>query len=213
LKDFFFNRVLPFNPSCACTPRAGSAIPSDTLFWIFVMPITVVSSTASGANLTWADFTTVAPPMTDPADGEPIDAYTTFNYQLTNGTPVASGGNFKVAEPNTLRITPNARVTSTTTKTAGLLAHEAFHYDLGFCIARVVAKRLAAIVKPSAAEVTAEGLKILRYHFHTRAGIIQRRYDKDTHHGTVARYQAVWLTRMTACKGNANATQIGGFYL
>jgi len=177
------------------------------------MPINVVSSTLTGSNLSWGDFSIVAPPLVDPADGHTIDAYTSFDYQLSNGTPTASGSNFVVPQPNTLTITPNAKVTNTTAHTAALLAHESFHYDLGFCIARVVAKKLERIELPTAAQVTAEGLRLFAYHFRTRAGLIQARYDADTHHGTVARYQNIWANRMAACKGDANATQIGGYWL
>lgn len=187
--------------------------PPIPIKWTKLMPITVVSSTLTGSNLTWGDFTIVAPPLVDPADGHTIDAYTTFDYQLSNGTPAASGSNFVVPQPNTLTITPRASVTNTTAQTAGLLAHEAFHFDLGFCIGRVVAKKLEALSKPTAAAVTAEGLRLFQYHFRTRAGLIQARYDADTRHGTVSRYQTIWANRMATCKGDANATSIGGFLL
>ncbi len=177
------------------------------------MTITAVSSTLTGTELTWGDFTVVPPPLVDPADGHTIDAYTSFDYQLANGTPVASGGKFRVPDPNTLTITPQASVTTGTAKTAALLAHESFHFDLGFCIARVVAKKLEDLEMATAADVTTEGLRLFDYHFRTRAGLIQARYDKDTHHGTVARYQRVWADRMATCKGDPNATRIGGFWL
>ena len=50
-------------------------------------------------------------------------------------------------------------------------------------------------------------------HFVFRAGLIQRRYDLDTQHGTVQYDQQVWTARMSTCLASPQSTQIGGFWL
>lgn len=177
------------------------------------MAITAVSQTSSGSNLSWADFTVVSTPLVDPADGSAIDAYTNFDFNLVSATPVASGTKFKFQDPDTLRITPNCQVHNSTAQTAGLLAHESFHFDLGFCVARVVAKKLMKLEEPTQAALRTAALALFQFHFRDRTGLIQRRYDADTHHGTSARYQRIWATRMTACKADAKAKQLGGYWL
>jgi hypothetical protein len=47
----------------------------------------------------------------------------------------------------------------------------------------------------------------------TRAGLIQRRYDKDTNHGTIAHFQRIWKNSMAGCLANERADHLLGWWL
>lgn len=174
------------------------------------MPINVVGAPM---NLTWGHFTIVPNQIIDPADGTLVDAYTAFNYnipvtptQVINGQQ-ALGSNF------TITITPNARVWTGVARTDALLSHEEWHYHIGIVTARALAKQLAALRAPTLPQLSVLFNDAVKLHFTTRAGILQKRYDIDTRHGTQAHYQKIWKDRMTAVLANPNSDQIGGFYL
>ena len=40
-------------------------------------------------------------------------------------------------------------------------------------------------------------------HFVTRTGLLQRRYDIDTRHGTSSHFQKIWKDRMAVCRQSA----------
>jgi hypothetical protein len=170
-----------------------------------------IVASRSPAVLSWSDYTPVAH-LVDPADGGVMDAYTTFNYATPAGW-AQFGGQVGFADGQTVSITPRCRVRSGAAQTAPLLAHEQFHYDVGFVIARVVAKALARLRAPDLAQLAASQNDVIRLHFIVRAGLIQRRYDLDTGHGANARHQSHYLRLMTACLANPNAVQIGGWRL
>ncbi len=174
------------------------------------MPITVQGSPI---NLTWANFSTVPNQIPDPADGVLVDAYTAFNFNIPNTPTRLVDGQHAVGETFTITITPNARVWSGVAQTANLLSHEEWHYHVGIVTARALARQMAALRAPTLPALGTLFQAAVRLHFTTRAGILQKRYDMDTHHGTQAHYQRVWKDRMTAVLSNPRADQIGGFYL
>lgn len=182
------------------------------------MPIT---ATRAISTLSWSEFAVVNPPLVDPADGHQVDAYTSFNWELPNRPPQIIDGQLALNQNNVLRITPSDGVTPTgrpkvtrpTSQTAALLAHEQFHYDVGFVIARVVARNLMALRKPDAASMIAAIGQLTHFHFRTRAKLIQSRYDIDSRHGTNSTYQRIWKQKMVHCLANPNATKLGGFWL
>lgn len=168
---------------------------------------------ATPVTLAWRNFTTVAGPLIDPADGQSVDALTAFNFNLPTLPPRTVAGQLAVADPNVLTITPNAQVVAGVPQTPALLSHEQFHYDVGIVTARALARHLAALRAPNVAALGTAVREAARLHFTTRAGLIQRRYDLDTRHGTNAHYQRIWKNRMAACLANPRSETIGGFYL
>ena len=97
--------------------------------------------------------------------------------------------------------------------TAPLLAHEQFHYDVGFVVCRALAHQLTIARAPTLAGLATKLAALLDLHIKRRVALIQRRYDLDTQHGLNDKYQRIWLDRMTACLANPAANQIGGFWL
>jgi hypothetical protein len=174
------------------------------------MAITV---TTSPINLTWANFTVVPNRILDPADRTLVDAYTTFAFNIPNFPPKAYGSQIGFADPMTITITPNASVWSGVMQTADLLSHEQWHYDIGTLTARNLAKELSRARKNTIPELIKVLQDTVKLHFTTRAGLLQKRYDLDTRHGTQAHYQRIWKDRMRVCLANVNETQLGGFYL
>ena len=174
------------------------------------MAITVQSNPA---NLTWGNFMVVPNKILDPGDNTLVDAYTTFRYQLPDRPPRQINGQFALADPLTITITPRAQVWSGIAQTAALLSHEQWHYDVGIVTARALARELSRMRARDMPSLVTAFNAAIRLHFHTRAGLLQKRYDLDTHHGTNAHYQRIWKDRMTACLAHPNADQLGGFYL
>ena len=172
------------------------------------MAITV---SANPVVLRWQHFRSVGT-LIDPADGQAMDAYTSFNYNIP-ATPQSSGRHQTVADPLVITITPNCKVRTGATRTAALLSHEQFHYDVGIVTARALARQLSHLRANTVAALATQLRAAVRLHFTTRAGLLQRRYDKDTHHGTNAHYQGIWKNRMRTCLGNSRADQLGGYYL
>ena len=182
------------------------------------MPIT---ATRAIGTLSWSDFAVVRPPLVDPADGHQVDAYTAFSWEFPDRPPQEIDGQLALNQNNVLRIRPSdgatppgrPKVTRGTSQNAALLAHEQFHYDVGFVIARVVARNLMALRKPDRASMIAAIRQLTHYHFRTRARLIQSRYDIDSRHGTNSTYQRIWKQKMANCLANPNATKLGGFWL
>ncbi|MEZ5429517.1 MAG: hypothetical protein R2747_24950 [Pyrinomonadaceae bacterium] len=168
---------------------------------------------ANPVNLTWGHFTVVPNQITDPADGSLVDAYTTFNFNIPSLPPRTVDGKQAFADPMTITITPNCQVWSGVAQTAALLSHEQWHYDIGTVTGRALARELSRARKKTVAELITVLQNAVQLHFRTRAGLLQKRYDIDTRHGTNSHYQGVWKSRMTTCLGNPNADQLGGFYL
>ena len=149
----------------------------------------------------------------DPADGTLQDAYTAFDYDMPDKGSRMVGAQFALAVPNVITISPKAEMRIGAVMDPGLLAHEQFHYDVGFVVARAFAHQLTIARAHSLAALIADYAHLERLHFQTRVKLIQRRYDIDTAHGTNAHYQKIWLDRMAACIANPKANQIGGFWL
>ncbi len=149
----------------------------------------------------------------DPADGTEQLAFTEYHVGLPSLLPRTVGSDKALAETFQIRITPRAKIKIGTVLTTALREHEQFHYDVGFVIARRVATLLADLRADTDAELEEKFNKTIKLHFKTRNNLIQRRYDLDTHHGTQAHYQKVWLDRMKACLAKADSTKIGGYFL
>jgi len=174
------------------------------------MAITIV---ANPASLAWVNFTPSATQIVDPNDGTLVDALTRFNFNLPPLPPRMVNGQFAMADPNVITITPNAQVFTGVLQTPALLSHEQFHYDVGIVTARALARELMALRAPNQAALATAVQNAARLHFTTRAGLLQRRYDLDTRHGTNAHYQRIWKDRMTSCLANPRSDQLGGFFL
>lgn len=170
-----------------------------------------IIATRAPTTLAWSNFTSVST-LLDPTDGGDLDAYTEFNYETPTGWRLVDG-RFAFADGQTVRVTPRARVRAGARQTAALLAHEQFHYDVGFVIARCVAKELFSLRAPTMADLVRQQNELIQLHFFRRVGLIQRRYDIDTGHGTNARWQAHYLRLMRECLANANANMLGGWWL
>jgi hypothetical protein len=149
----------------------------------------------------------------DPADGTEQLAFTEYHVDIPSLPARTVDGDKALADTFRIKITPRAKVKIGTTLTPTLLAHEQFHYDVGFVIARRVSVLLTDLRADTVGELEEKFNKIMKLHFKTRSGLIQRRYDLDTHHGTQAHYQKVWLDRMKACLAKADSTKIGGYFL
>ena len=172
-----------------------------------------ITAQASPVNLTWGQYTVVPDRILDPADNTLVDAYTTFRYNIPNLPPREIDGQFALADPMTITITPVLKVWSGVAQTAALLSHEQLHYDVGFVTARALGRHLMRLRGNSLADLRTALIDAVNLHLVTRAGLLQRRYDKDTSHGANAHYQGVWKNRMTACLADPRADQLGGFYL
>ena len=163
--------------------------------------------------LTWDDFDEVGT-LTDPNDGTAIDAFTAFEFELLPDLPAESHhGRFRMSRSMSISITPIARVRTGATQSAALLAHEHLHYDVGFVIARQLARELNVIDDATEPGLRARIDELIELHFHTRARLIQTRYDRESNHGQNAHFQRVWSQNMRACLGNPHASQIGGWML
>ena len=174
------------------------------------MAITVVTKPVA---LTWAHFTVTANKIPDPNDGTLVDAVTRFHFDFPDKAPRKIVNRFKMGDPNVITITPDARVWSGVAQTAELLSHEQLHYDVGTVVARALARHLMTLEEGSGAALLTAFQEAFQLHIFTRAELIQRRYDKDTEHGTVAHYQKIWKDQMTACLANPRATHLHGFWL
>jgi hypothetical protein len=168
---------------------------------------------ANPAKLTWSNFTVTGSQILDPNDNSMVDAYTAFRYSFQNLPAKQIDGKFAFPDPWIITITPTAQVWSGVQKTADLLSHEQWHYDVGIVTARALARELSRVRTNTELELRKKMDESINLHFIKRAGILQKRYDIDTRHGTNAYYQKIWKDRMTACLANANADQIGGFWL
>jgi hypothetical protein len=163
--------------------------------------------------LTWHDFTPSSGRLIDPNDGSLIDALTAFNFNFPSLPPVVKNGVYSLSLPNNIIIGPSAQVWVGVSKTAKLLSHEQFHYDVGTATARALARQLAVLKANSVAKLGTMMREAFNLHFTKRAGLIQRRYDLDTRHGTNDYYQKIWKKRMDQCLADPKSTTIGGFYL
>jgi hypothetical protein len=174
------------------------------------MAITV---SASPASLIWSDFTVTPNQIPDPGDNTMVDAYTTFDYVFPGSAPVNTGGVVRIPDPYTIAIMPRASVWMSVIQTPGLLSHEQWHYDVATITGRALCRELARLRGSSLADLRTKMQQAVQLHFHTRAGLLQKRYDADTRHGTNAHYQKIWKDRMTSTLANPNADTMGGFWL
>ncbi len=172
----------------------------------------VVTATRSITRLRIGDFVRL-PVVMDPADGTVQDAYTAFSFDIPDRGARITGTQYAMGIPNEIIIAPDAKLRIGATLTPALLAHEQFHYDVGFVAARALAHQLTIARAPSMAALIQTFRRLVDLHLGRRVALIQRRYDIDTQHGLNARYQRIWLDRMTACLANPSANQIGGFWL
>lgn len=164
-------------------------------------------------NLSWSDFRVSEIQLWDPGDNSWVDAYTTFEFNMTDRPPRTVDGMLALADPLTIKIAPKAEVWSQIRQTPELLSHEEWHYHLGIVVARAFARHAAALRARDNATLRNIFQEAFRLHFLTRVRLLQSRYDLDTGHGTNAHYQRIWKDRMTRCLANPNSNEIGGYYL
>jgi len=172
----------------------------------------VVGAMRLPVTLKAGDFLQV-PVVMDPADGTVQDAYTAFEYEIFDKGARMTGADYAFGVPNEIEVWPNAQVRIGVVLTPALLAHEQFHYDVGFVVCRALAYQMTIARAPTIAGLVTQLNSLVELHIKKRVKLIQRRYDVDTHHGLNAKYQRIWLDRMTACIANPAANQIGGFWL
>jgi hypothetical protein len=174
------------------------------------MAITVV---ADPEELAWDDFDVTPDQIPDPADGTLVDAFTRFDFDFPDKAARKLGHEFALGDPNVITISPNAQVYANVLQTDELLSHEQLHYDVGVVIARALAREISQLRAPSQPALRAALILAFDLHFKTRAGLIQRRYDKDTNHGTIHKYQKIWKDAMSGCLRHPRADHLMGWWL
>lgn len=165
------------------------------------------------ALLSWSNFTITNDKIEDPADGELVDAYTAFDYIFPNSAPVTKKGFLVVPENYTISLLPKAKVWKDVMQTEELLSHEQWHYDVGIITGRALCRQIATLKGTSLADLKLKLQAAIELHFNKRAGLLQKRYDTDTNHGTVERYQKLWKERMKATLADPKAETMGGYWL
>ena len=174
------------------------------------MPIT---ATRALSTLTWDDYDQ-RDVVIDPADGTQQDAFTSFRFDLRPNLPAERvDGRFRLPRSMQIAISPIALVDDDAAQTDDLLSHEQVHYDVGFVIARQLARELNVIDAATDRDLRKMVDDLFQLHFHTRARLIQSRYDRETQHGVNAHFQRVWKNNMSLCLANPQAFQIGGWML
>lgn len=174
------------------------------------MPIDVRRTTVA---LRWNDFTVTNNRPVDPADGTAQDSYTAFDYEIENKGPRKVGNLFAFPDPWKITISHRAVVWSGAGQTPGLLSHEQFHFDVGVVCARAMARSLEKIRVRKEVELLPILNEHIRLHLHRRAGLLQKRYDRETGHGANATAQTRWKRNMAACLANPAILMLGGWWL
>ncbi len=169
-----------------------------------------VSAFRTPTTLTLGDFTP-QPVVLD--HGLPVDAFTTFDFSTGTPLTVAVGSRFRVNPAMVILITPVALVRIGALMTPALLAHEQIHYDVGFVIARQLAREFNAIDDANDLHLQARMRTLVNLHFTTRAGLIQTRYDRESNHSLNAHFQKYWSDKMAKCLADPKAHEIGGWML
>ena len=172
-----------------------------------------ITAVASPDDLSWDDFDATPDRIRDPADGTLVDAFTRFDFDFPDMAPQKIGHELALADPNRSTISPNAKVFANVLQTDELLSHEQLHYDVGIVTVRALARELTRMRAPTLAALKSALQEAFNLHFKIRAGLIQRRYDKDTNHGTVAHYQKIWKNAMAGCLANERADLLLGWWL
>jgi hypothetical protein len=168
-------------------------------------------------TLTWDDFLE-KDQVLDPDTGAKVSARTAFEWDWPDKPKVTKDGQMAFAD-NTLMITPDCEVWKDSgalkdkKKGDALLSHEQFHYDVAHVIGRVVVRKLEVLRAKDASALDSAAWLVFQQHFIVRSRLIHRRYDLETKHGTNAHYQNAWKKLMKQTLDNANATQIGGWWL
>jgi len=173
----------------------------------------MVSAFRVPVSLTAGDYIP-QPVVVDPHDGTPQDAVTAYNFSLfPDPPPERVNGRFRVARSAAIMITPIAIIRTGVVMSADLLDHEELHYDVGFVIARQLARELNVIDAPTDADLRAKVAALFTLHFTTRNNLIQSRYDRETNHSQNHNLQRIWKSNMRTCLANAHAFQLGGWML
>ncbi len=168
------------------------------------MAITVVPRPVT---VSWSDFS--------PADSLPSDeeAHMDIGFDVENKNFRRVGNQFMVAETLEVGVKPQARVLRSASQTDKLLAHEQGHYDIGILAARALARELAALHAATPAALGLAMKSCFTLHRVTRLDPIQKKYDKDSGHGTNAQEQARWAGLIKAGLAAVAAVQLDGLPL
>jgi hypothetical protein len=151
-----------------------------------------VTVQANPQQLSWDNFREVA----SLTNGE--DAHIDVGFDISVANPRQIGGQWALAETFTITVTPRAKVLSSASKTAALLAHEQVHYDIGLLAGRAMGRALAAIRTASREALRTALNDTFTLHGVTRMGAIQVKYDTDTNHSAIATEQTRWRALTTA---------------
>ena len=109
----------------------------------------MINAFRNPTTLTFDDYDPRAS-IVDPNDGSVSDAFTSFDFELLPNLPAERhNGRFRLQRTMSLSITPIALIRDDAAATdpgmPSLLSHEQLHYDVGFVIARQLARELNVI--------------------------------------------------------------------
>ncbi len=180
----------------------------------------MITVQAAKINLTWSDFEVVKGPINDPHSRKPLDAWCTFSFDIVfNGSPRRKKGRVFVPPNTTIVISPQGKVLKKVIDTwsnaakQDLLQHEQLHFQVGIICGRALANYLKTLSASSSGKLRKKFDKAVKLHLDTRAGVIQKAYDKDTNHSKNKARQKIWNQRMKTCLKHINATRIGSLKL
>lgn len=168
------------------------------------MAITV---TPNPVSLSWSNFTPVS---TLPGNE---DAHIDFNFVVPTRPPRQVGSNWMLAETFAIAVSPVAKVKTSATQTAALLAHEQGHYDIAILVARALAADLQALSAPTQAALGQALNTTFNLHRTTRMGAIQSQYDTSTNHSQNTAQQSAWETAISTAMSSGSATTLQGLAL
>ena len=157
------------------------------------------------------------PPILNWKNFQPVDdlgddnAYTGFVFSLPIVNFLTVGG--MITLPNTMiTLRPKGCMVVKGSQTPALLKHEQGHYDIGYCVARVLAKDLEKLRESSASDLQSAINAAMSLH-EDNAEAIRLSYDNATQHGTDAAAQKSWNIMISKCKGDPSSTSLNGLDL
>jgi Bacterial protein of unknown function (DUF922) len=168
------------------------------------MPIAIVPLPVT---LSWSDFATVN------SLSNQEDAHIDPSYEVQNRPLRRVHNQFMLAETLEVRVHPRARVLNSANQSAGLLAHEQGHYDIGILAARALSADLASLSAKTPAELSRLLNDTFVLHTRTRLRPIQHAYDTATNHSQNTQEQQRWSQMIATAMANASATSINSLPL
>ena len=193
-----------------CAPQFRNSITEERIIpeplKHYTMPIRV---NPAKATLEWSDFHEVAK-IPGPAIARAGYASSFAPARIPRRVVEKK---FLLPENLTIRIHVAASVERSADKTSALLAHEQLHYHVGVMCARALCRELQGLSAKSYNKLMAAYRKLIRTHLSTRAGAIQRAYDRQTNHGLISGKQQEWEAAMAECLAKPSLTRLMGLPL